>query len=83
MERTILSPHNNQTLNTENKERILKSARERVRQPSKVDLSGLYQTSQHRDYKSQKGLLRGHTDSKRTQMPVQAIIPCKTLNQHR
>jgi hypothetical protein len=28
-------------------------------------------------------LIRGHIDSKRTQIPTQATIPSKTLNQHR
>jgi hypothetical protein len=33
-----------------------------------------------RDYESLKILVRGHADSKRTQMPAQATIPRKTLN---
>lgn len=37
----------------------------------------------NRDYESQKRLVRGHADSKRTQMPAQPTIPSKTLNQHR
>jgi hypothetical protein len=36
-----------------------------------------------RDYKCQKSLVRCDADSKRTQMPAQATIPSKTLNQHR
>ena len=37
----------------------------------------------NRDPKSQKSLDRGHIDPKRTQMPAQATISCKTLNHHR
>jgi hypothetical protein len=37
----------------------------------------------NRGYESQQSLVRGHADSKRTQMPDQATIPSKTLNQHR
>jgi hypothetical protein len=37
----------------------------------------------NRDYESQKTMVRGHADSRRTQMPAQDTTSSKTLNKHR
>ena len=65
------------TLNAHNKERILKAAKKKAKH-TKVDLSELLL---NKDYESQKSLVRGHVDSKRTQIPALFTIPNKTLNQ--
>jgi hypothetical protein len=66
----------------QNKERILKVAREK----GQVTYKGIpirFIPDFSADYESQKSLVRGHADSKRTQMPAQATIASKTLNQQR
>jgi hypothetical protein len=67
------------TLNAQSKERILKV----VRGKGQVTYKGRPIRLLNRDYESQKSLVRDHADSKRTQMPAQAIISTKTLNQHK
>jgi hypothetical protein len=70
------------TLNTQNKERILKAARVK----GQVTYNGRFiRIIPHFSTvcESQKSLVRGHADSKRTQMPAQATIPSKYLDQHR
>ena len=64
------------TQNVQNNER-LKAVRE------KGQVTYTYQSYTRlltRDYESQKNLDRCYTDTKRTQMPVQASIPSKTPN---
>ena len=70
------------TTNALNKDRILKAVREKDQvtykgRPIRItpDLT--------RDYESQKILDRCYTDTKRTQMPAQAILPGQTFNYHR
>jgi hypothetical protein len=60
-------------LNAQSKERILKSASEK----SQVTFKGRPIRLLNRDYESQKSLVRGQAESKRTQMPAQATIPAK------
>jgi len=68
--------------NAQNKERILKAVREKGQvtykgRPKRItpDFS-----PSHQRYESQKILDRCHTDPKRTQMPAQVTVSCKTLN---
>jgi hypothetical protein len=67
-----------ETLISQSKERILKATREHKKYTYQ-NCSRLL----NRDYETQKSLFRSHEDSKRIQMPAQATIPSKTLNQHR
>ena len=70
------------TLNAQNKERLLKAAREKGQVTFKVRpirITPDFST----DYERQKNLVRNHADSIKTLMPAQAPIPSKTLNQHR
>jgi hypothetical protein len=69
-------------LNTQNKERILKAARSKGQVAYKgrpIRVIPDFST----DYESQKSWVRGHADSKRTQVLAQATISSKSLNQQR
>jgi hypothetical protein len=82
-EKKILSSHNNQNTKC-TEERIFKTAREKDQVTYKHRSIRPIRNTRllNKDYKSQKNLVRGHADSKRTQMPTQATIPSKTLNRH-
>ena len=67
------------TPNAQNKERILKAARERGQVRHKGRAIRRI-TPDFRDHECQNILGRFHTDPKGTQMPAQAIIPTQTLN---
>jgi hypothetical protein len=70
------------TLNAQNKERVLTAARKKdqvIYEGRPIRITPDFST----EYESQKSMVRGHADSKRTQMPFQANIPSKLLNQHK
>jgi hypothetical protein len=69
------------TTNSLNKEKILKTVRGKC-QVTYQDYQN-YTRFFTRDYGSQKILDRCYTNTKRTQMPAQAIIPSQTFNYHR
>jgi hypothetical protein len=76
-EKKNFSSHNYQNTNTQSKGRILKAAREKGQVTYKgrpVRITPDFSTET-----SQKNLVRGHADSKRTQMTTQATILSKTL----
>ena len=80
-EKKILSS-NKKTLNAQSKERILKAVREKGQVTYKgrpIRITSDFST----DYERPKSLVKGHANSKRTQMSAQATIPSKNLNQHR
>jgi hypothetical protein len=71
------------TPNALNKEKNLKSSKGKRSSNIQRQTYQNYTRLLTRDYESQKILGRCHKDPKRTQMPIQATIPSKTLNHHR
>jgi hypothetical protein len=69
--------------NAQNKERILKTVREKCQITYKGRHIRIISDFSPETMKSRRFLGRCHTGPKRTQMPVQATIPIKSLNYHR
>jgi ribosomal protein S24E len=79
----ILLSHNNQNTKCTQQGKNIKRCK--GKRPSNIQRK-IYQSYTrllNRDYESQKNLVKGHADSKKTQMPAQAMTPSKNLNQHR
>ena len=76
----ILSSHNNQNTKCSEQRKNMKSCK--GKEPSNIQRKTYqnYTKLLNRDYESQKSLVRGYADSKKTQMPVQATIISKTFN---
>ena len=71
------------TLNAQSKERILKAAREKGQVIYKGRPIRITPDFSPETMKARRSWSEVNTDPKRTQMPGQATIPSKTLNQHR
>jgi hypothetical protein len=71
------------TQNAQNKERILKTVREKCQVTYKGRPIRITPEFSPESVKARKSWVDEHTDAKRTQMPAQAIISIKSLNNQR
>ena len=67
------------TPNAQEKERILKTVKEKIKKHTKTDLQNFIKLLS-RDSKRQKILGGSHIDPRRTKMKAKSTMPSKTLN---